>query len=191
MKTALVTVAALALLGSCSKESTGTPKNSQESAPPAPAASAAKSGQPPAEKGVAAPTEAIGANRTETLALSGDATIADTAEYTLSLKAPKDLAKGASARVWFVVKPKKGWHMNEEFPPKLKINPPEGVEVDKPNQGKEDADSYTKHEASWSINVKATTAGTKTFTGKLKFAVCTETTCNPRKPELAFALDVK
>lgn len=180
-------IAAIALLAaSCAKDSNGTPAPAETNPPPA----AAKSTVPP-EKGVAAPTEAIGANRVQPLAVTGDGTLADTEEYTLLLEAPAEVSQGSPARVSFVVKPKKGWKLNEEYPPKLKLNPPEGVEVDKPNQGKDDAVSYTKKEASWAINLKATSAGKKTVSGKLKFAVCTETTCNPRSPELAFAFDVK
>jgi hypothetical protein len=107
------------------------------------------------------------------------------------LQAPESVAQGESAQVAFVVVPKKGWKLSDEFPLRLKISPPEGVEVDKPNQQKSDAVSYGEKEARWAINVKPTTAGKKSFSGSLKFAVCTETTCNPRKPELAFAFDVK
>ena len=174
---AFTAIAATALLAaSCAKESTGTP--TPDKAPGAATTKSAPDTAPKAAKPeIVAPTEAIGANKAETLAVSGNATIADTDEFTLALQAPTALASGESAKVTFVVTPKKGWKLNEEFPPKLKVAPPDGVEIDKPNQGKSDAVSYTPKGASWAINVKASSAGKKTVTGKLKFAVCTETTC--------------
>jgi hypothetical protein len=168
-----LSIAAIALLlVHCAKDN-GGPKT----APDKPAEEAAKSAEPPAERGIAAPTEAIGANGAKKLEMSGSQTVAETDEYTLLLQAPESVAQGESAQVAFVVVPKKGWKLSDE--------------VDKPNQQKSDAVSYGEKEARWAINVKPTTAGKKSFSGSLKFAVCTETTCNPRKPELAFAFDVK
>ena len=34
-------------------------------------------------------------------------------------------------------------------------------------------------------------AGKKTFTGELKFAVCSATTCDPKKSNVSFEIDVK
>lgn len=184
---ALTPVLAAALAVSCAKESTPSSSSpADKTPPPAPRAS-----QIAPERGVAAPTQAIGAKSTQAVAISGSGTLAETDEYTLTLAAPREVAVGEAAKVVFTVTPKEGWKLNEEFPPKLKLSPPEGIEIDKPNQGKSDAVSYTTKQASWAVNVKATAAGKKTVSGKLKFAVCTETTCNPRKPVVAFALQAK
>jgi hypothetical protein len=43
----------------------------------------------------------------------------------------------------------------------------------------------------WAIDFTASTAGDKAFTGKVKFAVCTETSCDPKKEELAFNVKVQ
>lgn len=188
--TALCLTALLSI--ACAKESSPSSASpAVDDKAPANTTSAGKTAAPPPERGVAAPTEAIGANKTAAVAITGNGTIAETNEYTLSLAAPAALGVGEAGKVVFTVTPKKGWKLNEEFPPKLKLDPPEGVEVDKPNQGKSDAVSYTTKQAQWAVSVKPTAAGKKTVSGKIKFAVCTETTCNPRKPALAFAFDVK
>lgn len=189
MRSTAICVIAL-LAAACTKESTGSSnKPAVDDKPPVTAPGAGKTAAP--ERGVAAPTVAMGADKTEKVAVSGGGTLAETDEYTLSLEAPAEVGVGQAAKVVFTVTPKKGWKLNEEFPPKLKISPPEGVEIDKPNQGKSDAVVYNTHEAKWAISVKPTAAGKKTVSGTLKFAVCTETTCNPRKPAVAFAVNAK
>lgn len=185
---ALVLVVAAAASGAaCSKEGKGTPT----AADPGSSGGAAKtsgggSGEP------SRPKVAIGADRTEHFEIpAGAKKLADTKEFTLAVSAPAKVASGEPQKATVDVVPKKGWHLNEEFPPRLKVTPPEGVKVAKPNQAKADAVAYTKQGARWAVAFTAGSAGHKAFTGTLKFAVCTDTTCNPRTQQLAFAVDVE
>jgi hypothetical protein len=118
-------------------------------------------------------------------------TVADTSTYTVVVDAPTGAA-GKDSRVTVVVKPKKGWKLNMEFPTKLKVSPPAGVTVAKATLKKGDAKVFSeKQGATWEISYKSAAAGKKQFSGKLKFAVCTDATCDPKSETLAFAVDVK
>lgn len=172
--------------GACSKEGKGKPASADPGSASSAGASGGAAGDP------SPPKVAIGANRTEHFEIpDGAKKVADTPEFTLAIAVPEKVASGEAQKATIDVVPKKGWHLNEEFPPRLKVTPPEGVEVTKPNQEKSDAVSYSKQGARWAVGFTAGSAGHKAFTGTLKFAVCTDTTCNPRTQELAFAVDVQ
>lgn len=117
--------------------------------------------------------------------------VADTKTYTVTVHAPTGKAnKDSSLQV--VVKPKAGWKLNMEFPTKLKLEPPAGVTVAKKTLKKGDATVFSeKKGATWKVGYKAASAGDKKFSGKLKFAVCTEATCDPKSETLAFNVSVK
>lgn len=118
-------------------------------------------------------------------------TVGGDESYTLTIDAPDRLASGAEGTVRVSVVPKKGWKMSQEFPTKLDVQAPAGVTVTKAEQRVADAERFEDGGATWAIKVKASDAGTKSFQAKFKFAVCTETTCDPKKQELAWAIDVE
>jgi hypothetical protein len=180
----LIVFAIAALAASCAKDADNKPATaSPGEAAPGAAAEPGKTG---------APEVAIGANKVKHFEAPKDArTLADTSEFTLALEAPDAVATGASGVFKVNVIPKEGWKLNEEFETRLKVSPPEGVSIEKPNQGKGDAESWSPKGARWAVGFTPSSAGAKSFTGKVRFAVCTETTCNPRQHELAFAVDVK
>jgi hypothetical protein len=111
--------------------------------------------------------------------------------YALTVDAPDRLASGAEGTVRVSIVPKKGWKMNHEFPTKLEVQAPAGVTVTKAEQRVPDAERFEDSGATWAIKVKASDAGTKSFQAKLKFAVCTDTTCDPKKQDLAWAINVE
>lgn len=111
--------------------------------------------------------------------------------YTLTIDAPDRLASGAEGTVRVSVVPKKGWKMSQEFPTKLDVQAPAGVTVTKAQQRVADAERFEDDGATWAIKVKASDAGTKAFQAKFRFAVCTETTCDPKKQDLAWTINVQ
>jgi hypothetical protein len=122
---------------------------------------------------------------------TGAKTVADTDAYTVKLASPDKVTTGAKGSATLEITPKKGWHLNDEFPYKLTVTAPAGAKVAKPEQGKKDTVSFSHETMKWAIDFSATTAGDKAFTGKVKFAVCTETSCDPKKEELAFNVKVE
>jgi hypothetical protein len=64
--------------------------------------------------------------------------------------------------------------------------------VSKPQQSVDDAVEFAEHSGgAWHVVFNPAAAGEKKFAGEFEFAVCTETTCVPKKEKLAIAVNVK
>lgn len=181
--------------------------------PMAPAPQPTEAANPAAEPGAAQPAEpaaanaaaatagdtggdsrdmvAVGSTGKEKVLATGGKTVADTQAYTVKLASPDKVTTGAKGSATLEITPKKGWHLNDEFPYKLTVTAPAGAKVAKPEQGKQDTVSFSRESMKWAIDFTASTAGDKAFTGKVKFAVCTDTSCDPKKEELAFNVKVE
>jgi hypothetical protein len=118
-------------------------------------------------------------------------TVGGDASYTLTLDAPDRLASGAEGTVRVSVVPKQGWKMNKEFPTKLEVVAPAGVQVVKAEQRVADAERFDDGGATFAVKFKAGEAGAKAFQAKFKFAVCTDATCDPKKQDLAWTVNVE
>lgn len=175
----------------------------KERAEATPAAAAGSSGAEP-ETIVAAPATpsqpAAAAPSGDVVALGGDGKavvvatggkkVADTPWYTITLAAPAEVGKGAQGTAVLEVTPKKGWKLNKEFPTKLTVAEPAGVKVSKKEQTVADAVAFAEKAARWQVQFQADSSGGKDFTGLLKFAVCTDTSCDPKKEALAWKVAV-
>ena len=204
-------LAALALAG-CKKEKTDTAPTPAPSAEPAPApeptagATAPETAPAPGAETVAArpadpapegqapekkPIVAIGSDgKTKVLPMSSKV-VAETAEYTIKLSAPAKTASNADASATVEVIPKAGWKLNKEFPTKLTVTAPADVKLKKGEQTVPDAVTFGDKSGKWAFDFKASAAGDKSFGCKMKFAVCTDTTCDPKKEDLAWNVSVE
>lgn len=116
----------------------------------------------------------------------------ETKEYIIEIVPPAEVSAGVEASVTIKVRPKGEWHFNLDFPTSVKVEVPEGMKVAKAVQTLKDATSKSEEEgAIWSIKVTPERAGAGTLTCNVKFAVCTETTCDPKKETLALTLHAK
>jgi len=102
---------------------------------------------------------------------------------------PGAAAKELVARVKVV--PGAGYHMNKEYPTKLEVQPPEGVTVAKPVQRIEDAAAFDNNQLAFDVKLTAAKPGTYKVPGTFKFAVCTDSTCDPKKQTIAIELTAK
>lgn len=122
------------------------------------------------------------------VALAGTAYAAD--NYKLSVAAPS--AKVSARSVAKIrVEPTSGFKMNLDYPTKVTITPPEGVTLEKAKQTAKDATKLDKTAAEFDVAFTSADKGKKTFTGEIKFAVCTENNCDPKVEKLSFQVDVK
>lgn len=112
-------------------------------------------------------------------------------QYKLEVKAPASVKKGAREAAQIHVEGANGSHINTEFPAKLTIVAPTGVTVEKPSQTKEDAVTLRQEAAIFKIAFTSSEAGRKDFTGELRFAICSESSCNTSSETIAFSVDVK
>jgi len=179
-------LAAALALGGCSK----TGDNGDSKAPPkAEAPIAIEPAAPePAEKPSEKPAEAAAA-----AAIDGEpAERAETAEYVVEVVKPAQVSSGAATAVGVVVRPKGHWKFNLDYPTSVTIEPPQGASVANPKQSLAEAVASSEEEgATWRIEITPAEAGEQGFTADIKFAVCTETTCDPKNEKLAFVMDVK
>lgn len=117
--------------------------------------------------------------------------VAETAEYQILVDAPATLGPKTDAVATVEIVPKPGWKMNKEFPTKLTVTVPTGVAMPKSEQTKADAASFADKAAHWSFDFTTNAAGEQAFKCSMKFAVCTESTCDPKKEEITWKVAVQ
>lgn len=111
--------------------------------------------------------------------------------YQVRLEVPGTSTPGTEGVVRVLVDPLPGWKMNFDFPTRLEITPPAGVTLVKSAQSIEDAERFEEKGASFAVKFSADSPGVKEFQGKFRFAVCTDATCDPKKTELAWSVNVQ
>lgn len=110
--------------------------------------------------------------------------------FVITASTPEQAVAGAPVAVDLVLTPAGGYKVNDEYPIAVEIAAPADVAVAKAKLVK--ADAKVHHDkAAFHITLTPRAAGAKLVGLKLKFALCTDTTCEPRKHEVALKLDVK
>ena len=99
-----------------------------------------------------------------------------------------DGAAGLEQTFHVNVLPGKGFHMNKDYPTKLTLELPAGVSSPKVVQVAEDAEKFTETSLTFGVKLAAAAKGDYTIPATLKFAVCTDSTCNPKKQQISLAL---
>ncbi|MBK9033872.1 MAG: hypothetical protein IPL61_21820 [Myxococcales bacterium] len=97
---------------------------------------------------------------------------------------------GAAVEVGLVVTAGGGYKVNDEYPIAVEITAPTDVGVAKAKLGRGDA-TISHDRATFRLALTPKVAGDKRIGLKLKFALCTDTTCEPRKHSVELKLDVK
>jgi hypothetical protein len=111
-------------------------------------------------------------------------------QYELSIKSPSAKAnERAVAKVSLA--PKGAFHVNTEYPVKLTLSAPDGVKLEKETLRGADAARFEKTGLDFEVAFVAGGSGKKSFSGELKFAVCTDTECKPATEKVSFDVDVK
>jgi hypothetical protein len=111
-------------------------------------------------------------------------------QYDVTVSRPSAKAKErAVAKV--SVSPKGPFHVNLEYPVKLSIVAPDGVKVEKEKQNKDDAKRFDKERLDFEVAFVSDVPGKKSFSGVVRFAVCTDTDCKPTSENVSFDVDVK
>jgi opacity protein-like surface antigen len=96
---------------------------------------------------------------------------------------------GAKATTSLTIAAKTGWHVNEEAPVSLKLQPDPGITIDKPKLGRGDLAQSTKEQARFDVAFTATEPGKKVINGEASFVMCQASTCKPCKEKVAFAVE--
>lgn len=113
-------------------------------------------------------------------------------DYDLIVEAPAEGKVGAELKTTIRLVPVGGLHVNQEFPHKLTLDAvPAGVACSKTEFKTADAASFTEDKAEFVLSCTANEAGVKSFAGKYKLSVCTDTYCATPTEALAWSVDVK
>ncbi len=97
-------------------------------------------------------------------------------------------AAGAETVARVVVRPGKGFHMNKDYPTKLSLELPAGVTSAKAVLMPADAEAFDDNQLAFAVKLTPAAAGDYSIPATLKFAVCTDSTCNPKKQAIALSL---
>ncbi len=111
--------------------------------------------------------------------------------FSVTLLQPPDVAGGTETVATVKVKPGAGYKMNHEYPTKLTLSPVDGVTPAKATLLKADAAKFDNHEVAFNVKLTPAKAGTYTVRGTAAFAVCTESTCDPKTAKIAINLVAK
>jgi hypothetical protein len=118
--------------------------------------------------------------------------VADTAgadaSFKVAVHAPPAVAPGAETIAKVSVTPGPGWKMNLEYPTKLTLTAPEGVQTPTPVLDGKNIAKLVESELAFDVKLTAAKAGTYKVDAELKFAVCTPETCDPKKQTVAIEL---
>ena len=128
---------------------------------------------------------------TATLPSSGLAVATSDPMFTISLTNPGHAAPGATVTAKVTALPGKGYKINKEFPATLQLDPTAGVAFSPARIERSAALVDNDHELTFGVQMSATAKGDYAVKGLLKFAVCDDANCMPKKQAIALDLHVK
>jgi hypothetical protein len=96
---------------------------------------------------------------------------------------------GKKATASVTVTAKKGWHINQEAPFTLKLNPPPGVAVDKAKLGRADLAESSESSARFDVGLTMSEPGKKAIAAEAGFVLCRKDACRPIKEKLTLAAE--
>jgi hypothetical protein len=109
--------------------------------------------------------------------------------FSLTLDQPDPVAAGAEAILRITVVPSAGYHINQDFPTKVTLEPPAGLKLAKTELKLADAEKVDDKQLVFAIAATPASAGSFTIPGKIKFAVCRgEEDCEPKRRPVSFTV---
>ena len=80
------------------------------------------------------------------------------------------------------------WHLNLEFPAKLRLHSTEGVRLPSPAQQRADAARYDEDALVFDVPLTVHRCGEQTIDGEIDFAVCDDGSCAPSSEPVAMSI---
>jgi hypothetical protein len=116
----------------------------------------------------------------------------ETSSFFLAVApAQPKFAAGTPAELEIALEPRGEWHVNEEYPIRVDIKAPEGVNVPKAELVKDDAKEFGADKVRFLASVEPSAAGTHEVSCDVSFAMCTEENCILEKRTVAMELEVQ
>jgi hypothetical protein len=110
--------------------------------------------------------------------------------YTLDVELSPRATRGQEAIAHVRVHPKAPWHMNLEYPAKLRLRAPADVELVAPLLRKDDAQRFDDQALEFSVLFTPNARGPRTIEAELDFAVCGDAACGPVTESIELAFEV-
>lgn len=104
--------------------------------------------------------------------------------------APAKAEPGAPAKASIKLAAKNGWHLNEDAPITVKLNPGSGVALEKEKLGRKDMAKGTQDEAQFDVGFTAAEPGPKTIEAEARFVICQDTACKQVTGKTTVKVDV-
>jgi len=107
--------------------------------------------------------------------------------FEMTLSAPK-LCGGGEVKAELALAPRAHYKFNKAFPTRVKLTPPDGVEVPKAKLKKGDAASVSDEGASFSIPYTCAATASGEVEAEAKFSVCDDKVCKIIKEKIAWSV---
>lgn len=110
--------------------------------------------------------------------------------YTVDVEVPPDAKRGQEAIARVRVQPKAPWHINLEYPAKLRLRSSDAVELDTTLLRKDDAERFDDEALVFSVLFTPQAKGPQSIAAEVDFAVCGDAACGPVTEAVQLAFDV-
>jgi hypothetical protein len=111
--------------------------------------------------------------------------------WDLTATAQPPYHAGSEGRFEVHLSGRNGYHVNQEYPIRLTIRPPEGVTLPKATLQRTDASTFAETGAIFPVAFTAAAAGHKDFGGELSFSVCNAQNCLLEREPVNLGVDVQ
>jgi len=190
-------VLALCVAAACSKSAGNQDKVSSPPPPPS-AGSQEVIAVPQAGAAPMVPTERAPATPPGATAADDERFKLKPEEGKLAIEVPADAKAGTEAVAKITVTPGTGYHVNTEYPIKLKLTSPQGLTLAKADftagghdKAKGDADALDEKQLAFAVKLTPSASGSYTINGSFKFAVCDRDQCLAKKETIAILVAAK
>lgn len=110
--------------------------------------------------------------------------------YTVNVELPPKATKGAEAIARVHVAPTGPWHMNLDYPAKLRLASSNDIALDAKLLRKADAERYDDDGLVFSVLFTPNKKGEHTIDAEIDFAVCGDAACGPVTEAVQLAFEV-
>lgn len=119
-----------------------------------------------------------------------EAAVPSEPSYTVDVEVPPHTARGQEAIARVRVQPKAPWHINLDYPAKLRLESSEAVELDSTLLHKADAERFDDDALVFSVLFTPNAKGPQSIAAEVDFAVCGDAACGPVTEAVQLAFEV-
>jgi hypothetical protein len=95
---------------------------------------------------------------------------------------------GAEAIAKVTVTPASGYHISQEYPVSLKLDPPAGVKLAKADLDKNDVATLSEKSLAFAVKATADKPGAYEIKGWFRFGVCDPSSCHPKSQPITISV---